>query len=119
LARAITTLFTNPALINDTFYHIIDGVLTQSEIVSVAEKKSGMKWKRGSFSIKEAREGAAANMKAGTVTRKEFFGTLMTPFFGGIQVFKKVDNDALGLEAVGDERLRDIVDKCVAEKLRS
>ncbi|EKG12903.1 NmrA-like protein [Macrophomina phaseolina MS6] len=95
LSRVIMSLFTNPALISNRFYHVIDGVLTQQEVFRALEKESRVPWTRTSYSTKE-----------------EYADSLMTPFFGGLQVFSKIDNELLGV-GFGEVELRNEVERVV------
>ena len=109
LSKVIVSLFTNPSLISNRFYHVIDGVLTQQDIFRVAEKESGVPWTRTSFSTQSLRKNAVENMQKGIFGPKEFVDSLMTPFFGGLQVFTKVDNEELGLESGGVDLWGEVV----------
>lgn len=107
LSRAIITLFANPSLISNRFYHMSDGVLTQREILQIVERESGSVWEKSSFSVDEVRNAAADKMMSGLFGLQEFRGTLMTPFFGGLQVWRHVDNEVLKLGE--GEDLRDVI----------
>lgn len=97
LAKVVVTLFINPSLISNRFYHISDGVLTQRDMLSIVEVESGVKWDKTSFSIAATRDAAVANIQNGTFGAVEFKGSLLTPFFGGLQVWTHVDNEVLGV----------------------
>ena len=104
LAKVITTLFEEPEKISNRFYHISDGVLTQKEIVYIIEKETATKWETGSFSIAGVREAAAKSIEEGVYGLKEYRNSLITPFFGGLQVWTRVDNEVLRVNGVVDVR---------------
>lgn len=110
LARAITSLFEDPEKISNRFYHISDGVLTLKDVFQIVQAESKVPWKRISYSTDVVREAAMENMRKGVYTAKEFVHSLMTPFFGGLQVFTKLDNEVLG---IGEEDVVDLREEVV------
>ncbi|KAF2019806.1 isoflavone reductase family protein [Aaosphaeria arxii CBS 175.79] len=117
ISKVIISLFANPSLISNRFYHVADGVLTQQEILQVIEKESGASWMRNSYSTQTVRSNAVENIAKGVYGRKEFVESLMTPFFGGLQVFTKVDNEKLGI-TYGEVDLREEVARVVRPQLQ-
>ncbi|SCO92404.1 uncharacterized protein FRV6_16532 [Fusarium oxysporum] len=116
LSKVIISLFTNPYLISNRFYHIADGVLTQQDVFQVIEKESGVPWTRTSYSTWGLRNSALENMQRGIYGPKEHVESLATPFFGGLQVFTKVDNEGLGVR-FGDIDLREEVVRLARQQL--
>ncbi|KAH7092174.1 isoflavone reductase family protein [Paraphoma chrysanthemicola] len=108
LSKVVIALFTTPTLISNRFYHISDGVFSHHDVFKVVEKTTGVPWTRSAFSIAEAREGALQNMAKGVYGPMEFFNSLQTGFFGGIQVWRHVDNELFGVK-FGEVDLRDEV----------
>lgn len=98
LARALISLLSDPSKIRNRFYHISDGVLTLQDMVRIIENNSGVSWTTTSFSIESTRLAAQENLRKGVFGLREFLGTLTPVFFGGMQVFTKLDNDVLGLD---------------------
>ena len=92
------SLLNDPSKFSNRFYHIADGVLTLQDVLRIFEKETGVSWGKSSYSIKEGSEVALVNLQSGIYGVQEFFGTLMAPFFGGLQVFKKLDNKVFGIE---------------------
>lgn len=119
LSKAIVSLFTNPALINGSFYHISDDVLTQQEMLRVIEKETGTPWKRSSFSIEAARLGAVENMKKGVYGPREFIAFLRAPFFGGLQMWLETDNEVLGIRDEDRLDMREEVTRLAREHMKS
>jgi hypothetical protein len=97
LATALTTLLTNPTLIDGSFYHISDGVLTQRGILRLVSHSTNSVWTSSSYSIAAAAAAAAENMKKGVYGIREYAATLTVPFFGGLQSWNQVDNEILGI----------------------
>lgn len=112
LSKVIISLFEDPSLISNRFYHVSDGVLTQQDVFKVVEKETGVKWARSSYSTKDVRANALKKIAKGNYTPLEYMHSLMTPFFGGIQVWSHVDNEALGL-TFGEVDLREELEKLV------
>jgi hypothetical protein len=116
LSKVIVSLFTDPSLISNRFYHVADGVLTQQDVFRVVEKESGVQWTKTSYSTQSVRKHALENMQKGIYGPKEFVDSLMTPFFGGLQVFTKVDNEVLGIGS-GEIDLREEVVRLVRQQM--
>ncbi|XPS68673.1 hypothetical protein M3J09_000959 [Ascochyta lentis] len=95
LSKVIMSLFNTPSLISNEFYHVADGVLTQQYVFHVVEKEMGVLWARTSYSTKEFRNAALANIQKDVYGPSEYANSLMTPFFGGLQVWRHLDNDKL------------------------
>ncbi|PSN72947.1 isoflavone reductase family protein [Corynespora cassiicola Philippines] len=115
VSKAVMSLFDDPSKISNRFYHIADGVLTQKEVVRIAEEVSCVTWKTSSFSIEAARLAALESIEKGTYAPADLAGSLTTPLFGGIQVWTHVDNKALGVE--DDVDLREEMRRLVRERL--
>ena len=98
LSGALVALLANPSKISNRFYHVSDGVLTQQDVVRIAEAETKISWKVSSFSIEGIRRTVSKNMQKGTYGNREFTATLTTAFFGGLQVFTRLDNEFLGVE---------------------
>lgn len=116
LSKVIISLFTSPSLISNRFYHIADGVLTQQEVFQVVEKESGVSWTKTSYSTQSVRKTALENIGQGVYGPREYADSLMTPFFGGLQVFTKVDNEKFGV-GYGRVDLREEVVRLVRKQL--
>jgi hypothetical protein len=97
LSQAIVALLSDPSKFSNRFYHIADGVLTLQDVLRIFERQTGASWQRTSYSTKERSEAALANLQKGVFGVSEFFGTLALPFFGGLQVFTKLDNEIFGI----------------------
>jgi hypothetical protein len=67
------------------------------------------KWTKESFSVESERRQAAKDIKEGTFGIKQWVTSLMTPFFGGVQVWRYNDNKVLGVGEVGSVDLGDVV----------
>jgi hypothetical protein len=116
LSKVVVSLFTKPSLISNRFYHVADGVLTQQNIFLAVEKETGVAWTRSSFSTKDVRQSAYEKMQQGVFGPQEFLHSLMTPFFGGIQVWTHVDNEMFGIQ-FGDVDLHKELAKVVKQLL--
>ena len=110
------SLFENPSLISNKFYHVADGVLTQQDVFHVVEKETGVSWARTSYSTSEVRKAALANMEKGVYGPTEYMHSLMTPFFGGLQVWRHLDNQELKVRD-GEVDIREEVVKLVRQQL--
>lgn len=75
-----------------------------------------MRWTKTSYSTQSVRKSALENMQKGIFGPKEFADSLMTPFFGGLQVFTKVDNEVLGIGS-GEIDLREEVVRLVRQQM--
>ncbi|KAF2845163.1 NAD(P)-binding protein [Plenodomus tracheiphilus IPT5] len=115
-SQVIISLFTTPSLISSRFYHVADGVLTQQDIFHVVEKESRSPWTRTSYSVRDVRNDAIANIRNGIYGPTEYMNSLMTPFFGGLQAWNHLDNETLNVRN-GEVDLRDEVTKLVRAKL--
>ena len=116
LSKVVISLFENPSLISKKFYHVADGVLTQQDVFHVVEKETGVSWARTSYSTSEVRRAALANMEKGIYGPTEYMHSLMTPFFGGLQVWRHLDNRELKVRD-GEVDIREEVVKLVRKQL--
>lgn len=87
----------DPSKVKNRFVHISDGVVTQQDLVRTIEKVTGEKWVKNSFSIAEGFKDAEIAIQGGTLGVKEWFGTLRGAFFSGMTVWRKLDNEVLGI----------------------
>ncbi|THY75332.1 NAD(P)-binding protein [Aureobasidium pullulans] len=116
LSKVVISLFENPSLISNKFYHVADGVLTQQDVFHVVEKETGVSWARTSYSTSEVRKAALANMEKGVYGPTEYMHSLMTPFFGGLQVWRHLDNQELKVRN-GEVDIREEVVQLVRKQL--
>lgn len=94
---AILTRAFSPEVKN-RFLHISDFTTSQSEILSIIEETlDGEPWTRINVPMKGFFHQSISNIENGTCTAQEFGGVLIPPFFGGIEVWAKEDNEQLGL----------------------
>ncbi len=87
--------------VKNRFLHISDFTTSLAEIITIIEKLDGAPWTRKSVPAKEISISSMANVDAGTFGKKEFWGALISPFFGGVSPWQQDDNELLGL---GDKR---------------
>ncbi|KAL2026859.1 hypothetical protein VTO58DRAFT_102840 [Aureobasidium pullulans] len=116
LSKVVISLFENQSLISNKFYHVADGVLTQQDVFHVVEKETGVSWARTSYSTSEVRKAALENMEKGVYGPTEYMHSLMTPFFGGLQVWRHLDNQELKVRD-GEVDIREEVVKLVRQQL--
>ncbi|KAF2105648.1 isoflavone reductase family protein [Lophiotrema nucula] len=117
LTKALSTLLSEPTKISNRFYHISDGVLTLRDCFSIVQGLDSTAWMKTSFSTEVVRDAALQNIQRGVFTPKEFVHTLMTAFFGGIQVFSKLDNETLGIADGEEMNLREVMKGIAQERL--
>ncbi|KAF9732614.1 hypothetical protein PMIN06_009511 [Paraphaeosphaeria minitans] len=113
LGTALINLLSMYPKIKNTFLYICDGEATMNEVVLALQEASTSKeqWEISSYSIKEKKEEADANLKEGKMSLADFIGVLGVPFTGGLTVWKNPDNSRLGLEEPSSAKSREIVNK--------
>ncbi|KAL1966264.1 hypothetical protein VTN77DRAFT_4617 [Rasamsonia byssochlamydoides] len=104
LCAAVIGLLSKYPKTRNRLLYVADGVTTVRELVTVVERVTQEKWTRKAFSIAESKERAEARIREGIYGREEFMSVLQLPFFGGLTVWKKLDNSLLG---ISDEQLVD------------
>lgn len=99
LGQAVIGLLSRyPRTRNRSFY-ICDGETSLRKVVRAIEdvSKAPQPWDVSSFSIEDNKRNADENLRNGQYSLQDFVGVLSVPFTGGLTVWKRPDNEILGL----------------------
>jgi hypothetical protein len=83
--------------VKNRFLHISDFTTSLEEILQIIEALDGAAWTRKNVPAREASISAMASVDAGTFGKMQFWGALISPFFGGVPPWQQSDNELLGL----------------------
>lgn len=83
--------------VKNRFLHISDFTTSLSEILAIIETLDGLPWTRKNVAAREITISSMAAVDAGTFGRAQFWGALISPFFGQVPPWEQQDNELLGL----------------------
>ncbi|EHK15228.1 uncharacterized protein TRIVIDRAFT_228270 [Trichoderma virens Gv29-8] len=83
--------------VKNRFLHISDFTTSLEEILTIVEMVDKQPWTRQSVPANEITISSMASVDAGKFGRMEFWGALISPFFGGVAPWEQSDNEFLGL----------------------
>ncbi|KFG87898.1 isoflavone reductase family protein [Metarhizium anisopliae] len=83
--------------VKNRFLHISDFTTSLSEILAIIETLYGVSWTRKNVAARELTISSMAAVDSGTFGRAQFWGALISPFFGQVPPWQQQDNELLGL----------------------
>ncbi|EOD42949.1 putative isoflavone reductase family protein [Neofusicoccum parvum UCRNP2] len=107
LGKAVVGLLAAPDAVRNSFVHVADGVTTCRDVLRAVEEETGQRWRTEVLALGEEREVARRSIREGAFSPREFMMYIRTPFFGGDQVWKEVDNARLGIGEADTVDLRE------------
>ncbi|OCL04614.1 NAD(P)-binding protein [Glonium stellatum] len=119
VCRALAGVLSNYPQTRNRFHYIADGVATLDQFVTILEHKdpSGktQPWIRKSIDIVATNAVAIERMKEQPMGVQEFLAGLRVPFFGGLTVWKRLDNRDLGIKDEDRVDVREEMERIAVE----
>jgi len=116
LSRAIVGVPSNHPHTKNRFHYIADGIATLEQFITIFEQKdpSGKfrPWTGESIDIVASNAAAIERMKEQPMGLREFLAGLRVAFFGGLTVWKRLDNQDLGIKDDGRVDVRGNGENC-------